>query len=39
MRERVSLVGGRFERVSSPEGTTVAISLPSPGDVLTAPAD
>jgi signal transduction histidine kinase len=28
MRERVSLVGGRFELESSPEGTTVKISLP-----------
>jgi signal transduction histidine kinase len=29
MRERVSLVGGRFELSSSPRGTTIAISLPT----------
>jgi signal transduction histidine kinase len=28
MRERVSLVGGRFELQSSPDGTTVKVSLP-----------
>jgi signal transduction histidine kinase len=33
MRERVSLVGGRFEVISSAGGTTVAISLPARGDV------
>jgi signal transduction histidine kinase len=31
MRERVSLVGGRFDLTSSPAGTTVAISLPVSG--------
>jgi len=35
MRERVSLVGGRFELASSPAGTIVAISLPASGDVPT----
>ncbi|MBV8940450.1 MAG: PAS domain S-box protein [Solirubrobacterales bacterium] len=34
MRERVSLVGGRFDLSSSPEGTTVAISLPATGTPL-----
>ena len=33
MRERVSLVNGRFELASSPGGTTIAISLPARGDV------
>ena len=34
MRERVSLAGGRFDLSSSPEGTTVAISLPATGTPL-----
>jgi signal transduction histidine kinase len=37
MRERVSLVGGRFELASSSEGTTVAVSLPARGDVPAPP--
>jgi len=34
MRERVSLAGGRFDLSSSPDGTTVAISLPATGTPL-----
>lgn len=37
MRERVSLVGGRFELTSSRGGTTVAISVPARGDVPARP--
>jgi PAS domain S-box-containing protein len=37
MRERVSLVGGRFELVSSSGGTTVAVSLPARGNVPAHP--
>jgi PAS domain S-box-containing protein len=37
MRERVSLVGGRFELASSSGGTTVAVSLPARGDVPAPP--
>jgi signal transduction histidine kinase len=37
MRERVSLVGGRFELTSSSGGTTVAISLPARGNVVAQP--
>jgi PAS domain S-box-containing protein len=38
MRERVSLVGGRFALTSSSEGTTIAVSLPSRGDVPAPPS-
>jgi PAS domain S-box-containing protein len=38
MRERVSLVGGRFALTSSSEGTTVAVSLPSRGDLPAPPS-
>ena len=34
MRERVSLVGGRFELLSSAAGTTVSVSLPSSSPAL-----
>jgi PAS domain S-box-containing protein len=37
MRERVSLVGGRFELTSSSGGTTVAISLPARSNVPAQP--
>src|SRR5437764_14869282 len=36
MRERLALVGGQFELSSAPGGTTVAISLPATGALLTA---
>ena len=37
MRERVSLVGGRFELTSSSGGTTVTVSLPARGNVPAQP--
>jgi PAS domain S-box-containing protein len=37
MRERVALVGGRLELASSPEGTTVAVSLPAAGSLMSTP--
>jgi signal transduction histidine kinase len=37
MRERVSLVGGQFELSSSPDGTTVEISLPTAAAISPSP--